>query len=174
MYVLQLPHRNLATLTHRRGERGVVVETDRDLMLEVTTEFLREALEKIATAVGVPIDADYGPKPNGLLLEDILLAATRERQEWAVTNDLGKVSLWARFATRPEAEKHLRWLVEERRPQLQHEAEENEASGFESGNGAWYRWHVDSNVLGGKDGGEKARTYCLVTRTITPWVRVDD
>lgn len=41
-------------------------------LLEATSAYLRDALEQIALALGLTINADYGPKPNGVLLDDIL------------------------------------------------------------------------------------------------------
>jgi hypothetical protein len=50
---------------------------------EVTSAYLRDALEAIARAAGVPSEADYGPKANGLLLDDILVALGRPEGEGA-------------------------------------------------------------------------------------------
>ena len=47
------------------------VESSVDL-LAVTFEYLRETLEEVATALGVEIEADYGPKPNDILRADVL------------------------------------------------------------------------------------------------------
>lgn len=47
-----------------------------ELRYEVSNEWNRDALESIATALGVPVEVDYGPKANGILLDDILTAIT--------------------------------------------------------------------------------------------------
>ena len=50
---------------------------------EVTSAYLRDALEAIARAADVACEADYGPKANGLLLDDILVALGRPAGEGA-------------------------------------------------------------------------------------------
>jgi hypothetical protein len=42
-------------------------------MLRASSAYLRETLETLSRAAGVPIDAEYGPRCNGLLLDDLIL-----------------------------------------------------------------------------------------------------
>lgn len=47
---------------------------------EAVSAYLRDALEAIASAVNVEPEADYGPKANGVLLDDILVAPRATRR----------------------------------------------------------------------------------------------
>lgn len=50
---------------------------------EAVSAYLRDALEAIANAIDVAPEADYGPKANGVLLDDILVALGRPEGEGA-------------------------------------------------------------------------------------------
>lgn len=62
-------------------ERHLCVE--RELAAQVSDAYLRDALRAIAIAADVQIMAEYGEKPNGVLLDDILVELGRPAGEGA-------------------------------------------------------------------------------------------
>lgn len=85
--------------------------------------------------------------------------------EYAVVDDHNHRSGFQTFTSHEAASEYLAWILE-LQDERRRDAEANEASGFEGGNEAWYRWNVGT---AGRDGGYKDRTYRVVMRSITPW-----
>lgn len=63
------------------------------LMDQALLNYLRDSLEQIASAANVSPLAAYGPKPNGVLLQDILLALRAEAARASVRRALGDTGL---------------------------------------------------------------------------------
>lgn len=87
--------------------------------------------------------------------------------EYVVVNDFGCRAGISTFDSPEKAKAFLSWLVGDRRDEMRRAAEENEASGFAGGNGAWYAWF-------NKRDGEKDRSYRILYREVSPWRELEE
>lgn len=91
-----------------------------------------------------------------------MTAASNDEREWAVMSwhpneGLRIATIGPMWTTEEAAREHYEWLRGPWRDELQRLAEENEASGFEGGNEAWYRWNNERS-------GKKQLRFALASR----------